>query len=284
MSTEDSKPASTIVSRQVEIHATPEQVWQAIATGTGNAGWLFPAEIEERQGGSMLIHRAPFGGDAPATVTAYEPPRRFAYEEQAGPDMPPWATEFLVEGRAGGTTVVRVVTGFYEGGEGWEPMVEGAGEGWGGALQLLRVYVPNFLGQPVVNVGVTGDTGQPLDDRSALAAELFHALNLTGLRAGDKFSAPHDAPPLAGVVEGAEEDGVPLSGSSHGCAVRTDEPGPGIFEISTFSFNGQTVTVNVVGRLYGDDGAALATRDEPRWAAWLEERFPAIGAAITIPR
>jgi uncharacterized protein YndB with AHSA1/START domain len=280
MSTEDSKPGRAITSREVEIEATPEQVWQAIATGTGNAGWLFSAEIDERRGGSMLIHRAPYGGDAPATITAYEPPRRFAYEEQAGPGMPASATEFLVEGRAGGTTVVRVVTGFYEGGEGWEAMVEGAGEGWQGALQILRLYVPNFLGRPVVNVGATGDTGQPLDDRSKLSAELLGAMGLIGLKAGDRFRGPDDAPPLAGVVEGAEE---PLSPDDHGCLIRTDAPGPGIFEVSTFSMNGQTVTVNVVGRIYGDGGAAIATREESRWADWLKDHFPTVTAPVTVP-
>jgi uncharacterized protein YndB with AHSA1/START domain len=280
MSTEGSKAGRAITSREVEINASPEQVWQAIATGAGNAGWLFPSEIEEREGGSMLIHRAPFGGDASATVTAYEPQRRFAYEEEAGPDMPPWATEFLIEGRAGGTTVVRVVTGFYEGGEGWEPMVEGAGEGWAGALQYLRVYVPNFLGQPVVGVGVTGDTGRPLADRTMLSAELLGALELTGLKPGDKFRGPDDAPPLAGVVQG--DAGTVISAEGHGCVLRTDEPGPGIFEVSTFSMDGQTVTVNVVGRIFGTDGEALATRDESRWADWLKDRFPAV-TPVTVP-
>jgi hypothetical protein len=165
MSTDDTKPANTITSRQVEVHATPQQVWQAIATGAGNAGWLFPA------------------------------------------------------------------------------------------LQLLRAYVPDFLGQPVAGVGVTADTGRPLADRSA----------------------------LTGILANGEEDGAALSASSHGCVLRTDEPGPGIFEISTFSMDGQTVTVNVVGRLYGDGGPALADRDEPRWVDWLTRHFPAV-TPTTIPR
>jgi len=281
VSTNDKTPSGVIVSREVEVEASPQQVWQAIATNAGNAGWLFPAEIEERAGGAMVIHRAPFGGDANATVTAYDPPRRFAYEEDAGPGMAPWATEFLIEGRSGGTTVVRVVTGFYEGGEGWEPMVEGAGEGWQGALQFLRLYVPNFLGMPVTGVGVTGDTGRPLDDRSALSAELLGALGLVGLRAGDKFRGPDDAPPLAGVVEGDFDGAVTVEG--HGCLIRTNEPGPGIFEVSTFSIGGQTVTVNVVGRLYGDDGPELASRDGAAWADWLKARFPGV-MPVPIPR
>jgi uncharacterized protein YndB with AHSA1/START domain len=274
MSTEDKKPSGVMVSREVEVDATPEQVWQAIATSAGNAGWLFPAEIEERTGGAMVIHRAPFGGDARATVTAFEAPRRFAYEEDAGPGMPPWATEFLIEARAGGTTVVRVVTGFYEGGEGWEPMVEGAGEGWAGALQILRVYVRNFLGRDATGLGVTGNTGRPLGDRSELSGELLGALGLLGLRAGDKYRGPDDAPPLAGVIEGDFGGGLTVEG--HGCLIRTDEPGPGIFEVSTFSMDGQTVTVNVVGRVYGDDGPKLAARDEDGWADWLKAYWPGV--------
>jgi uncharacterized protein YndB with AHSA1/START domain len=281
MSTDDKKPSGVITSREVEIDATPEEVWQAIATNAGNAGWLFPAEIEGRVGGAMVIHRAPFGGDANATITAYEAPRRFAYEEDASPGMAPWATEFLIEGRSGGTTVVRVVTGFHEGGEGWEPMVEGAGEGWQGALQFLRLYVHNFLGMRVTGVGVTGDTGRPLSDRGVLSGELLGALGLVGLRSGEKFRGPDDAPPLAGVVEGDFGGAVTVEG--HGCLIRTDEPGPGIFEVSTFSMDGQTVTVNVVGRLYGDDGPGLASRDGATWAEWLRARFPDV-TPILIPR
>jgi len=295
MSTQNDNPAGPIARREIEIPATPEQVWQAIATGAGNAGWLFPAEIEEREGGAMLMHRAPFGGDAPATVTAYEPPHRFAYEEPMdapGAPATPWATEFLIEGREGGTTVVRLVTGFDDGGEGWEDMVQGAAEGWEYALLMLRTYVTHFLGQPVVYVGATGDTGQPLDQRSQLSKELLAALNLTGVAAGDEVSAPSDAPPLAGVVEPCPAcaagtvaaAGIPSNaGDEHGYLLRTDEPGPGMFEVSTFSMNGQTVTVNVVGRLYGAKGAELATRDGSLWASWLKDRFPSVATPVVIP-
>ena len=279
MTTEQSKPAGALARREIEIQATPEQVWQAIATGPGNAAWLFPADIEEREGGAMVIHRAPYGGDAPATVTAYDRPRRFAYEEPQGgmgdASLPPWATEFLIEARAGGTTVLRVITGFYEGGEGWEEMVQGAGEGWNIALHMLRGYVTNFAGQPRAGLGASGDTGQPLDVRAKLSSELLGALNLTGLTAGDKFRGPDDAPPLAGVVEHADQ---------HFYVVRTEDPAPGLFEISTFSMDGQTVTLNVVGNLYGSGRDDIAKRDEPRWSAWLKERFPSITATVGVPQ
>jgi hypothetical protein len=140
--------------------------------------------------------------------------------------------------------------------------------------------VANFLGRPAVGLGVTGDTGRPLSDRTALSAELLGALGLIGFRAGDKYRGPDDAPPLAGVVEGASFGAV--SDESHGCLLRTDEPGPGLFEVSTFSMDGQTVTVNVAGRIYGDDGPQLAARNEAGWVEWLKVHFPGVDP-VTLP-
>ncbi len=64
-------PSGRLVHLEIEVPGTPEQVWQAIATSTGLAGWIFPTEIEPREGGAMVIHRAPYGGDAPAKVSAF---------------------------------------------------------------------------------------------------------------------------------------------------------------------------------------------------------------------
>jgi len=33
------------IVREVELQGTPEQVWEAVATGPGNASWLFPNEV-----------------------------------------------------------------------------------------------------------------------------------------------------------------------------------------------------------------------------------------------
>jgi uncharacterized protein YndB with AHSA1/START domain len=270
-SAESQDPSGRLVHLEIEVPGTPEQVWQAIATSAGLAGWIFPTDIEPREGGAMVIHRAPYGGDAPATVSAWDPPRRFAYEEPMGAaEAAPWATEFLVEARVGGTCLVRLVSGFHEHGEQWEQLVEGAGEGWKGALLTLRAYLTHFAGQPVARLDATGNTGEPLANRAKVSAALLGALGLTGLAGGDSFKAPGDAPPLAGVVETASVFGE-LSG--HGVLLHTTQPAPGLFEISTFTMDGETVTVNVSGRLYGAGVDKIAGRDEPRWNAWLQERF-----------
>jgi uncharacterized protein YndB with AHSA1/START domain len=253
---EPQHPSGRLVHLDIEVPGTPEQVWHAIATSAGLAGWIFPTDIEPREGGAMVIHRAPYGGDAPATVSAWDPPRRFAYTEPMGAaGAAPWATEFLVEARVGGTCLVRLVTGFHEHGEQWEEMVEGAGEGWKGALLTLRAYLTHFAGQPVARLDATGNTGEPLANRAQVSAALLGALGLTG---------------LAGGVEPASDYGEL---SEHGVLLHTTDPAPGLFEISTFSMDGQTVTVNVSGRLYGEGVEVVARRDEPRWNAWLQERF-----------
>jgi uncharacterized protein YndB with AHSA1/START domain len=96
-----------LVRTEIEVPGTPEAVWDAIATGPGIACWFVPAEVDGRVGGEIVTHHGPYG-DSKSVVTAWEPPRRFAYEERDwAEDAPPWATEILVEVRAGGTCVVR---------------------------------------------------------------------------------------------------------------------------------------------------------------------------------
>ena len=44
---------------EVEVPGTPEQVWEAIATGSGISSWFVPTEMEGRVGGIMTCHFAP---------------------------------------------------------------------------------------------------------------------------------------------------------------------------------------------------------------------------------
>jgi uncharacterized protein YndB with AHSA1/START domain len=263
MTSFEAGPTGHLTTAEVEVAGSPEAAWDAIASPTGTSGWLFPTDVEGREGGQVVIHRAPFGGDAVAKVVVWEPPHRFAYVEEEG-DAPAWATEFLVEARSGGTCIVRVVNGMVDGAEGWEDMIEGAGEGWRGALEMLKVYVAHFAGQPGWALNGTLDTGRPLADRAQVSAELLQLMGVAGRGVGETVHGPDGTPPLAGVVETASADGL---------LVRTTAPCPAIFEISTFSMNGETVTVNVCAHAYGPDAAAVVERDEPRWNAWLARHF-----------
>ena len=266
--TSDRDPAARLTSAEVVVPGSPEQVWEAIATDAGPAAWLFTAEIEPREGGAVVIRREPYTSDATATVTAWDPPHRFAYEEpiEAGSSAPPLATEFLVEARAGSTCIVRVVSGLHDHGEGWEDLVEGAGEGWRMALTLLRSYLTHFAGQRASHLDLICGTGRPLDHRCEVFADLMRMLDLTDRKAGDPFRAPDHAPPLAGLVEHLDDRYAVLHASS---------PCPALIAMSTLPMDGRTLTVNVAGRLYGPDAHSVAQRELPRWDAWLSDRFSA---------
>src|SRR5438045_9362104 len=98
-------------SVQVEFAApgTPEEVWQALATGPGISSWFVPTEIDER-GGKPVAVKYNFGPgiEIRTVVTSWDPPRSFA---QAGdgmsPGSPPMASEWTMEARRGGIGIGR---------------------------------------------------------------------------------------------------------------------------------------------------------------------------------
>ena len=69
------------VQVEVEVPGTPEEVWQAIATGPGISSWFVPTEFEERDGKpvAVTLNFGP-GMESRSAVTAWDPPRMFAAE------------------------------------------------------------------------------------------------------------------------------------------------------------------------------------------------------------
>ena len=100
------------VQVEVEVPGTPEEVWQAIATGPGISSWFVPAEFEEQATGRPVAVTSNFGPgmESRSAVTAWDPPRMFAAQGEGWGGSPPIATEWSVEARAGGVCLVRVVT------------------------------------------------------------------------------------------------------------------------------------------------------------------------------
>jgi len=255
----DDDPTAKLRTNQIEVPGTPEEVWRAIATGPGHAAWLFPANIDPREGGGMVIHRKPYGDTASATVMVWEPPHRFRYQEPIGPDARPLTTEFLVQAKSGGSCVVRVISGFYHDGEGWEDLVDGAGEGWRMSLTVLRAYLMHFAGRPASNLDVIVDLGRPATDRAATFAILMEQLGLSGLAARASFRTPAGAPDLAGTVEHVSDGYVLL---------RAAEPYPALYAFSCFPMaNGAPLSANLLARLYGAP-TAIAEREQSKWQTW----------------
>ena len=43
------------MERTIEVAATPEQVWEAIATAAGISAWMVPTRLDPQTGGEMVF-------------------------------------------------------------------------------------------------------------------------------------------------------------------------------------------------------------------------------------
>lgn len=252
-------PRGRAIRREVEVPGTPEEVWAAIATGPGIAAWFVPAEIEERTGGRVAMRF----GDVMETgrVTAWEPPRRFAYAAPEERERQ-LAYEWLVEARAGGTCVVRLVNSGFGPGEDWDDDYRAMSEGWAAHLELLRLHRIHFAGEPAAPVMAMGASraGEP----GAAWAELCGALGLRPGTAGERMvAAAPDAPALAGTV---------VAGGPTSRMLLLDAPARGIGVVAAERYRG--IATQLYAYFHGADAAAAAARVGPEWDAWMAARFP----------
>lgn len=143
------------------VAGTPDEVWQLIATGPGISRWFVPASVEPHVGGAITQRHGPGDDDVSrGTISTYEPPHRFVYEEDwEGRTM---ATEFLFEARSGGSCVVRVVTHGLTADD--ADFAGGLVSGWTQVLAILRVYLATFAGQPAGSVRLWTRPGGALDE------------------------------------------------------------------------------------------------------------------------
>lgn len=256
------------VEMEFEVPGTPEQIWRAIATGPGISSWLFPTEVEEREGGAVAFHIGP-GMESAGTVTVWEPPRRFAYEEPDwNPGAPPLGTEFIIETRAGGQGVVRLVHSLFTSSEEWDDQFDSFESGWPGFFRVLALVLAHFPDQSCSPFRVMGATSQT---ETEAWNTLVTALDLKGARPGEHRRAPGSNPPLSGVVERLDE-----GEKGNEILMRLDEPAPGVCLAGTFSWDGK-VQVALSFFLFGEAAPAAAASAEPAWTAWLKETFPAGG-------
>lgn len=253
------------VQVEVEVPGTPDEVWQAIATGPGISCWFVPTDFEERDGRPVAV-TSNFGpGMAPrAAVTTWDPPRTFVAQGEGWGGSPPIATEWNVEARAGGVCLVRVVHSLFASSDDWDNQIEAAASGWPGFFRTLRIYLTHFRGQRSSLMQfvapVAGTEGEAWD---ALTA----AFGLQDVGVGLPWAAPAGVPAtLGGVVEF-------VSRNPNDLLVRLDQPTPGVAAFGSFDMGGQCmVAVNFYR--YGDRAAETAAHETPLWQAWIRERFP----------
>jgi uncharacterized protein YndB with AHSA1/START domain len=233
---------------EAEVPASPGEVWAAIATGPGIDSWFMGRnEVEAGAGGTV---RTVFGEYAPELeISEWDLAHRLAYGSGRAPDGRFIAYEFLIEGRAGGSTVLRAVTSGFLPGDDWADEFEAMTLGGELYFRTLVEYLTHFAGRFAAPVTAFGPPGTSWSqDRSLLT----RALGLTDdAKPGDRARFTGEAGPADGVVYVA---------NAHAIGVRTPD--------ALYRFmRGFAKPVIAAHHLF----AADAEPDQARqaWEAWL---------------
>ncbi len=241
----------------LEIAGTPEAVWEAISTATGISAWMMPAEIDARPGGRVVFHMGP-DEDSTGEVTAVEPKRRFAYQEdwaglagEAGADVTPLVTEFLIEARSGGTCSVRITSSAFGSGADWENEFFGEMEAGWAPIDNLRLYVEHYPGRQSTNMWLSTDA--PASAETAIDA----VRRRLGVAVGDRTTLRE--------VEVVLQRSV----GRHLLLVAT-APIEGF--LSFFAWGeADACALTLTGQLFGDRAAAYVDAEQTGWQGWIDE-------------
>ncbi|MFA1547164.1 hypothetical protein [Actinomadura chokoriensis] len=234
------------IVREYETEAAPEQVWEAITTGS--AGWLWPMEFEPREGGSA-------GGGG--VVTAWDPPHRLTsrVEDPDGIGGMPQTLNVLdtvIEPRAGGAWVRYVHSGIFTGS--WDDQYDGASRHTDFYLHTLRQYLTHFTGRAAVHSDVQGPEASMKPGSFAAAVR---ALGVDDAAEGDTVRVDL---PGAGPV-----DAVLDFRNEHFVGLRTGD--------AMYRFFGRDAWGGPVGialHRFAPDAAASRDQVQAAWKSWLD--------------
>jgi uncharacterized protein YndB with AHSA1/START domain len=234
------------------VQASPEQVWDAIATGPGWDSWFMGRnEIEPRVGGTVSFSIGDF--TATSTVKTYDPPRRFVSESEHAPVGELHSFDYALEEEGGGTRIKYVHSGML--GDDWEAEYEGMSEGDPMYFAKLLEYVTHFPGRFAAPIDAHGPNAG--DDPGTAMAAFRGALGVDDdVKEGDRVRlTPQGLDPIDGIVDCV---------STNFLGVRTED---GIYRFIR-GFDGTTL----VGHHLFAPGVDQQ-RAEAEWASWLGRVF-----------
>lgn len=250
------------VEMELLVPGTPEEVWQAMATGPGNTAWFAQTQIEERVGGVLRFDFGPNGSSIGEVVT-WLPPTTFGYVEREWSEgAPPVATEITITARSGDRCVVRMVHSLFTSSDAWDDQVEGFENGWPGFFEVLRVYLAHYAGRKAAQSFVMVSTQ---GEQAVAWKRLADALGIAGASVGDQCMAPSSSPGFASIVEHLRQDA-----KQRFAVLRIAKPAPGIALVGTYPMSGK-VNASLYLYFYGDDAEATAAAHGLRWDACLRE-------------
>src|SRR5262249_14167558 len=141
------------------------------------------------------------------------------------------ATEWVVEARAGGTCVVRVVHRWFASTDDWDAQFERHTYGWLSFFRILRVYLTHFPRQrrSAFQLTAFSKARMPETWRSVLSSLAID-------EESRQCASTPGAPVLSGVVESRadETQGAEL-------LLRLDRPAPGLAHLFVMPMGGQVI-------------------------------------------
>jgi uncharacterized protein YndB with AHSA1/START domain len=132
---------------EIEINATPEQVWQALTDAKELIRW-FPLDARVKPGLGGSVYLSWLNEFAATTeIQVWDPPRHLRTGWSFHEEGPSQVTDYYVETR-GGRTVVRAVTSGFPLEDSWDGWVKGTNRGWAFELRSLKHYLERHAGKP----------------------------------------------------------------------------------------------------------------------------------------
>ncbi|MEM6675262.1 MAG: SRPBCC domain-containing protein [Planctomycetota bacterium] len=260
------------VETEVEIEASPEAVWKAIATGPGIKSWFMgmESEFDEQVGGEVRTKM----GDAMvpiAKVTAWDPPKHFATrgENAFGPGSPAIGYEWTVEAVGGGKCVMRMVQTLFAEDDSWDTQVGDTEAGWPAFFHVLRNYVERHNEE---ESGVVQAMGPVAGTKEEALERLANALGIGEIAKGASVDChTGGVPAFSGEIEDV------VRGRSDRIMLRLDRPFPGTGWIGVGPIGGN-MTAIVTMYYYGDGAAEAAARDHTVVTGWLAAHGQAVSS------
>jgi uncharacterized protein YndB with AHSA1/START domain len=238
------------VRKELEIDASPEDVWEAITTGAGMDAWFMGVNEVERRLGGVVRTTLP-GFTMESTITTWEPPRRFADtspEDEGGRVM---TFAFEIEGRGGGRTLLRVVHSGFLPDDDWETEFDALEDGDPAYISKIGEYLEHFRGRRAVPVSAFG----PQVDRDRAFAVFIRELGLP--------PSPAVGDPVDATLESVGRiDGVVDYISRDFLGVRTAD--------AMYRFIHGLGTVSLGHHVFADVDRETSDR---AWQAWVDRAF-----------
>jgi uncharacterized protein YndB with AHSA1/START domain len=240
------------VSKEIEVDATPEEVWEAIATGPGIDSWFMGRnEVEPGEGGKVRMVLPAWALEA--TITVWDPPKRLVTDTGKDEDGRLMVFEYLIEAREGGSTVVRFVHSGFLAGDDWETEYEALKRGDPMYFHKLGEYLTYFRGRTATPVDVYGPQ---VADAEVAWTKIRRGLGLAGpVAEGDHVRlSPEGLAPIEGVIDWASPETL---------GVRTAD---GLYRF-IYGLGG---TVVLGHHIFSD---VDPNTEEKAWQGWLEGAF-----------